>query len=301
MKRLKHSPPFPQRGASLVEAVVVIPLLLFIVLGVLQTAMVFYAKSNLNYAAHEAARAGSVNNASVASINLAFYKALVPYYGGGSTSAELATKLAQVTEDINTHAAVRVEILSPSQESFTDFNSPALQSQMKVTEEVIPNAALNELNCPRDQPGCPSDPKTNASGQSLADANLLKLRITYGIPQAKQMPLAGTFYTWALKQTGAGASDPYKLALIDAGRIPVITHTTLRMQSNAVRNAAMVSSPGPGNNGAPTDPGPVASEGGSGLPSCPWYDPNCAICSSGSTGDCGGGSGGGGGTCPAVK
>ncbi len=286
-----------QRGASLVEAAIVIPLLLFIFLGVLQTAMVFYAKSNLNYATFEAARAGSVNNADMAAITAAFQKALVPYYGGGNTTAELTAKLAQVAQDINTNGAMRIEILSPTTESFSDFNSPALQAQMRVTELVIPNVALDELSCPRDVPGCKSDSKTNSSGQSLADANLLKLRITYGIPQTKQMPLAGRFYTWALKQTGAAGADAFKLGLIQANRIPVVTHTTLRMQSNAVRNAAMVSSPGQGNAGVATDPGPLA--GGGGLPSCAWWDPSCAICSSGATGDCGGGGGGGGGgTCP---
>ena len=283
-----------QRGASLIEAAIVIPLLLFIFLGVLQTAMVFYAKSNLNYAAHESARAGSVSNASVSAITAGFHKALIPYYGGGRTLQELGDTLAKVTGDAG-NLAVQVEILSPTLESFTDYNSPALQTEMKVTEQVIPNAALDELRCPRDVPGCQWDPKTNAGGQSLADANLLKLRITYGIPPAKQMPIAGRFYTWALKQTGAGAAEPFKLALIEARRIPVVVHTTLRMQSNAIKNTAMVSSPGPGNGGVATDPGPVA--GGGSLPNCAWWDPSCAICSSGSTGDCGGG-GGGGGPCP---
>jgi TadE-like protein len=260
-----------QRGASLVEAIVVIPLLLFIVLAVMQAAMVFYAKSNVNYASFEAARAGSVNNARATAINLAFQKAMLPYYGGGRTEAELAASAAKVLTDLGS-AAVRVEILSPTPESFTDYNSPKLQAAMKVGEPVIPNVGLDELTCPRDMPGCASDPKSNASGQTLLDANLLKLRITYGIPKAKQMPMVGRFYTWALGKMGVGAGDAFQQALIAAERIPVVTQANVRMRSDAIKNTLMVSSPGPGNNGSPSDPGLPPTKP---LPECPISNPTC--------------------------
>lgn len=265
----------PQRGASLVEAIVVIPLLLFTVLAIMQAAMVFFAKSNVNYASFEAARAGSVNNASITSINLAFQKAMVPYYGGGTNADELKESAKNLAKDF----AVRVEILSPTQESFTDYNSPKLQSALKVGEPVIPNVGLDELSCPRDVPGCASDPKSNASGQTLLDANLLKLRITYGIPKAKQMPMVGRFYTWALGKMGVGAGDAFQQALIAAERIPVVTQAVVRMQSDAIKNTLMVSSPGPGNDGSPSDPGPGPVVGS--LPTCPWWDPACRSCADG--------------------
>jgi hypothetical protein len=264
-------PMLRQRGASLVEATVVLPLLLFITLAIMQAASVFYAKSNLNYAALEAARAGSVNNASAASIQLAFQKAMLPYYGGGRTAGELAATLAKVAADA-TSTVVRVEILSPTQESFSDYNSPRLQDVLKTAEPVIPNVGLDELTCPRDVPGCKSDPKGNASGQTLLDANLLKLRITYGIPERKQMPIVGTFYTWALGKMGSAGTDAFMQALIAANRIPVVTQAVVRMQSDAIKNTLMVSNPGPGNDGKPTDPGlpPVKP-----LPDCPPANPTC--------------------------
>lgn len=273
-----------QQGASLVEATIVFPIFIFTVLAIMQAAMVYYAKSNVNYAAFEAARAGSTNNASVASINLAFQKAMIPYYGGGTTEAELTKTLKdKVLGDLG-DTVVRVEILSPTQESFQDYNSPKLQAAMKVSEPVIPNVGLDELSCPRDVPGCKNDPKTNQSGQTLLDANLLKLRITYGIPDKKQMPMVGKFYTWALSKLNVGASDAFEAALIKAGRIPIVTSTVIRMQSDAIRNSLMISSPGPGNDGKPVDPGPPPSGGT--LPTCPWWDPACATCPDGNTGSC---------------
>jgi hypothetical protein len=145
---------------------------------------------------------------------------------------------------------------------------------------VIPNVGLDELDCPRDVPACPADPSRNASGQSLADANLLKLRVTYGIAPRKQLPLAGRFITWALGRLDAAQGDTFKQSLIDTQRIPIVAHTVMRMQSDAIRNEAMVSAPGPGNDGRPGDPGPPAA-GGS-LPTCAWWDPACTTCPSSS-------------------
>ena len=267
-----------QRGATLVEAVIVLPIFVFTVLAIMQAALVYYAKSNLNYATYEAARAGSVNSASVGAVTTGLSKGLIPYYGGGRTEKELLASSQKVAEDL-AEAPARIEILSPTQESFDDYNSPIAQAAHKTSEPVIPNVGLDELNCPRDVPSCNADPATNKSGQTLLDANLLKLRITYGIPKSKQMPMVGHFYTWALDTMGAGAGDPFKQSLLDAGRIPVVTHTVLRMQSDAIRNASMVSSPGPGNGGEPEDPGPPHA--GNPLPTCPWWDPACLSCPDG--------------------
>ncbi|HEY9105274.1 MAG TPA: TadE/TadG family type IV pilus assembly protein [Roseateles sp.] len=275
--RMPGRSPRSQRGAGLVESTIVLPTLLLLVLGMWQAALGYQAKSSVNYATFEAARAGAVNNASVTSITNAFNKAMISYYGGGNSVAELADSYARATGD--TALGMRVEVLSPTKESFDDFNSPALKAKYKTDEPVIPNVGLDELSCPRDVPGCKSDPKSNASGQTLQDANLLKLRITYGIPKEKQMPMVGRFYTWALGKLKAGEGDAFKQGLIDAGRIPVVSHVVVRMQSDPIRNSAMASIPGAGNNGTPTDPGPPASSPG--LPSCPWWDPSCSICTDG--------------------
>jgi len=264
-----------QGGASIVETMIVLPTLLLMVLGIWQAALAYHAKTSVNYASFEAARAGSVANASISSIHAAFQKAMLPYYGGGRTLAELGESAIKAAKDMDA-AGLRIEIISPTPESFADYGSPALKAALQSGEPVLPNVGLDELNCPRDVPGCASDPKTNASGQTLLDANLLKIRVTYGIPPSKQMPLLGKFYTWALSKMNAAGSDAFKQALIKAGRIPVVAHAVVRMQSDAIRNSAMVSSPGKGNEGNPTEPGPGPVEPG--LPTCPWWDPTCSTC-----------------------
>ncbi|WEN42642.1 hypothetical protein CKCBHOJB_02241 [Thauera sp. GDN1] len=261
--------PRAQRGATLVEFVVAGPLALFILLVLMQYALLFHARSQLNYAAFEAARAGTVANARLPAIRAAFDRAMTGYHGGGTTTAELAAARSRALAEA---PFARIEILSPTRESFDDYHSPALAARMGLSARVIPNTNLAHLDCPVDRSGCARDPAGNASGQTLQDANLLKLRITYGIPVARQIPLAGPFMARALAVLDPNDGDAFRAGLVAAGRIPVVTHTVMRMQSPAIE-AGNASLPGPGNAGTPSDPGPPPE--GPGLPACPLTDPAC--------------------------
>jgi hypothetical protein len=272
MRRSLPRSPFvscPQRGATLVEFVVVVPTVLFLLMNLIQYGLLYHTKSQLNYAAFEAARAGTTQNANPIEIRKAFTRAMTGYHGGGTSTAQLATSYAKAVAE---NPYVRIEILSPTKESFDDYHSPELASKLKTASRVIPNSNLAFIQCPVDNAGCNNDPKTNASGQTLADANLLKLRITYGVPERKQIPLAGRFMNWALGVLNSGDPDAFRQGLVAAKRIPVVTHTVMRMQSPAIENAN-ASLPGPGNDGKPTGPGPAPK--GDPLPKCSVTDPAC--------------------------
>lgn len=261
-----------QRGATLVEFVVVTPTLLFMLLALIDYGMLFHTKSQVNYATYEAARAGSVSNANPVEIRKAFLRAMTGYYGGGGTTSQLAQSYAKAVAD---SPYVQIEILSPTKESFDDYNSPALAAKLKIKSRVIPNSNLAFIKCPIDVPGCKSDPKTNASGQTLADANLLKIRITYGIPESKQIPFVRRFMSWILDQLNASDTDPFRQFLINAKRTPIVAHTVIRMQSPAYENGN-ASNPGPGNDGEPVDPDPgPGNDPGDDDPPCPKNDPEC--------------------------
>ena len=265
-----------QAGATLVEFVVITPLLLFMLLGVIQYGLLYHTKSQLNYATFEAARAGTVSNADPAKIRAAFTRAITGYYGGGTTTAQLAKSFAKAAAD-TTAANVRIEILSPTKESFDDYASPALASKLGTSSRVIPNTNIAFIKCPIDVPGCSNNPKTNASGQTLLDANLLKIRITYGIPERKQIPWVGRFMYKILQVLNPGDPDAFRAGLLAAKRIPVVAHTVMRMQSPAYENGN-ASIPGHGNEDSPKapDPGPNPQEPP--LPGCP---PGNAACTPG--------------------
>lgn len=268
-------------GAVIAEMIVAFPTTLMIGLTVMQVGLAFHAKNNLNFAVQEAARAGARSYASNAAIDAGLVRAMTAYYGGGRDLNELTQALARAAGDL-TPQAVRIEILSPTRESFEDYHSDALRTQLRNDPDLAPRFSNNERVLPLARPGfdpCasrppePCDPARNRSGQTLQDANLLKLRLTYGIPREKQVPLLGRFFTWALVRAG-NDTDAFRTALVQGGRIPIVVHTTVRMETPPIENDRMVSNPGPGNDGTPVDPGPPGQRDP--LPTCPVYDPTCA-------------------------
>ena len=51
-----------QRGVSMTETMIALPVLILFVMCVVQFGLIYRARLTLEYAAHEAARAGSLNN-----------------------------------------------------------------------------------------------------------------------------------------------------------------------------------------------------------------------------------------------
>ncbi len=259
-----------QRGAALIEFAVVGPVLTLLGLAVLQYGLLFFAKNGFNHAAFMAARAGAVANASLSSVQQAYVRALVPVYGGGRDGAELADAFARAQADVA--ANVRIELLNPTKESFDDWNDPALQRTLGQGRRVIPNANLAFKD--------PAEIKAH-SGQNIHDANLIKLRITQGYQPA--VPLVRQIYSRYLKWLDPG-TDAFHTQLVEAGRIPVVTHVTLQMQSDAIEPDQPVSMPGPGNQGQPGDPGDPPVVGS---------PPQCTTIGCMAGGEGGGGGGGG--------
>jgi outer membrane protein OmpA-like peptidoglycan-associated protein/uncharacterized membrane protein (UPF0127 family) len=243
-------PPLRQRGAAVVELAVVGPLLTMLGLGSIQYSQLFFAKNTLDHAGFLAARAGSTGNAKMTGIESAFKEGLIPMFGGGETPAELADAMVKLNTEFAKGNRYRIEMLNPTKEAFQDFNDPALQALLKTQgKRVISNRSL----------GLKPNKMGPTSGQTLQDANLIKLRITYGVKPS--VPIVSSIYKAYLKWQDTGG-DAVRTAMIGEGLVPVVTHVTMQMQSDAIEPDNPVSSPGPGNNGNPSDPGdpPVTTD-----------------------------------------
>jgi outer membrane protein OmpA-like peptidoglycan-associated protein len=240
-----------QRGSAMIEFAVVGPVLTLLGTTILQYSLLFNAKNVVNHASFMAARAGSMAHADLGTVTDAYTRALIPLYGGGRNAAELAEAFGKATADLVGNA--RIELLNPTKESFDDWNDADLQA--KYGKRAIPNGALASRD--------PSEVR-GASGQNIHDANLIKLKITHGYEL--KVPLAGTMMQFMMKWGDTG-KDPFVTALYDSRRIPIVTHVTLQMQSDALEPANPVSVPGPGNGGHPTDPG-FPEDPGKGPPRC---------------------------------
>lgn len=253
--------PMRQRGAAMVEFAVVGPLLILIGLASVQYGLIYNAKNVINHASFMGARAGAMANAKIETVRTSYIRAMVPLYGGGRNAQEIAASLARATQDFALHS--RIELLNPTRESFDDWHDPRLQTVLNTNgKRVIPNrhlarnlgdrAALVALGNNRDVQNVSGSLVKNRSGQSLADANMLKIRVTHGYQPS--VPLMGMIYTKFLKWMDTG-QDAFATALLNQGRIPVVSHVMVQMHTDAIEGSN-ISAPGMGNNGQPQDPGP---------------------------------------------
>ena len=223
----------PQRGSAMVEFTVVGPLITLLGLALLQYGLLFFNKNQINHASFMAARAGTMAHAQLPDIRQAYLRAMVPLYGGGTSSAELAGAKARAAADLA--ANLRIDLLNPTRESFDDWSEPHLGK--KYGARAIPNAgqAYRDRNI------------GSRSGQSVQDANLIQIRITHGYEL--KIPLVRGIFKHYLSWLDDG-SDPFHTELIARGRLPVVAQATLHMQSDPVESDATVSMAGPdGGNG----------------------------------------------------
>ena len=230
-----------QRGAAMLEFVFAGSLISLIGTVALQYVLMFNAKNIVNHAGFMAARAGAMHHAQLSDIQDAYHRALIPLYGGGRNTQELAQALAKAVADTAGH--VRLEILNPTRESFEDWSDSALSQAKYDGRRAIPNANLGLRS---------RHTVKSKSGQNLQDANVLKLKITHGY--ALKVPLASTVTQFLLKWADDG-KDPFISGLYAQRRIPLVTHVTVQMQSDGVESANLISIPGQGNGGHPIDPG----------------------------------------------
>jgi hypothetical protein len=244
-----------QSGQSMVEFMIITPVMLLLVFGALQFALMYHAKTALNYAAFEAARAGALSNAQTAIIENAFARGMAPIYTHDDTVAEVEQARDRVRRDIS-NGLVFFEMINPNTNAFADFGVDLYGDG----DIYIPNDNLmyRPIN------------KGGTSEITVQDANLLKLRITYCYPLyvpfvnqfiirlMKSMPtedepwnagnqLAAGSPNEACLNTRSPDDDKWMEPLPDEvqARFPLVAQAIVRMQSAAIQppSAGMGSGP----------------------------------------------------------
>ena len=127
--------------------------------------------------------------------------------------------------------------------AFQDFGRPNARRQIE-----LPNDALTYR-----------DPQAGArSGESIQDANLLKVRVTYGAPLI--VPLVNRLIVAWVSTVTPGLS-PTERAYLAAGRLPIVAQAIVRLQTPALQSIAMTRGiPGAPNGGG--NPGMGGGPGG---------------------------------------
>ncbi len=163
-------------GQAMVEFLVVLPSFILLLFGSIQFALIFSAKTTLNYATFQAARIGSLNNATYSGIRKGLVRGLSPLFTA-SDSRDGPEVYADINEGVDSggnkrdatsevDAYVRIIRVSPGEALFSTSSS----GFGELNEDgalVIPNHQLMYRD---------SDTKSNVS---IQDANLLKIRVQY--------------------------------------------------------------------------------------------------------------------------
>jgi hypothetical protein len=175
-----------QRGQAMVETVVILAVVLLLLMGALQFALIYHAKVTLNYATFEAARAGALNHASRRAIEFALARGLAPLYTSVQPSASSFDKVGAVKDardrvigEINgadsevpddpADTAVCIQRLNPTDAAFNDYGIS--DPTGTLPDPIIPNDNLLFRST-----------EESGSGVSIQDANLLKIKVTYCHP-----------------------------------------------------------------------------------------------------------------------
>lgn len=242
-----------QTGQALVEWLVAFPVLMTLLGGALQFALVFSAKSTVDWATFEGVREATLNHGDPAALRAGLAKGLMPLFPNGTGASGYAAALAKATVAANNPLTTQVVMINPIASVAKAWTTTVNKQGQSVQE--IPNSRLIFTTlAPR-------------AGETLQAANLLKERVRYCAPLV--VPFVNTVIKTMM--TGPFApSSAWELHCYASGGMPIAAVATELMQS--ALDPSYVPS-----GAAPTPPPPPPTGGGGG----------------GGTGGGGGGAGGG--------
>lgn len=235
------------RGQSMVEFMIITPVMLLLVFGALQFAFLYHAKTALNYATFQTAREGAVNNAHMAIMENAFARNMAAIYTNDDTIDEVKEARDRIRQEI-ADGYVYIDVINPTSEMFDTFGvDPDGDGNREIPNDNLMYRPLT------------MEPM---SGVTVQDANLLKLRITYCYPM--YVPYVNRVLAIMLTQpnnpddcpgcTGDfQASGTVERQCLDAGRFPLNAQAIVRMHSPAWEDGIATSSAGSASGGSATD------------------------------------------------
>lgn len=179
-----------QKGQSLVEYLIILPSLLLIILGAIQMAFIYQAKSTLNYATFLAARQGAMNNGRLCvgagcfngGMELGLAYGLLPLHvrSDGNISK---TNIAKGLTDIPEYGKLQGTLLAvkqsnPMRQAYIETINPP-PAWVNVAKQR--NGYTGNLEVPNDNLMYRSTNNlgSGANSMNLQDGNLLKIKVTY--------------------------------------------------------------------------------------------------------------------------
>ena len=189
-----------QRGVSMVETLISLPVLLLIIFSSWQAALVYEAKTTLNHAAFMAARAGALNNMDFDRMYQALDDVLSIIENNDTVRAARGRDDARDIADIF--------IANPTREVFVGGNAWAISDGGSL---VLPNSNLSMRG------------NAERGGITIQDANILRIKVNYFYQMT--VPIVADIYGVLVGSTRGDSVWP---------TFPLTAVATVHMQSSAV-------------------------------------------------------------------
>jgi len=217
--RIESNPGKFNTAQAMVEFLIILPVMLLLVMGILQFAFIYQAKTTLNYAAFHTVRAGSLNNLSMSAMEMAFASNMAPLYASSyltiDTSDNCSSTFLNYTLPDGTNPGRQarlsgIQIMDSNTRGILDanidnFNSDSVICARRIVQEQIADGYVNitvvnpstnaftDFGVDIDVDGSTETaiPNDNLmyrdstlvggglSSQSIQDANLLKIHVGY--------------------------------------------------------------------------------------------------------------------------
>ncbi len=221
------------------EFLIILPVMLLLIFGAIQFALIYHAKITLNYAAFEAVRAGTLGQGKFDEVKEGFARGLAPLYSYFESDSN-----RRKNRDPNTTAQGQVEAFQMARDKiYKEFDSP---NKLIRIERLNPNdktflTFASDTTLPNENLKYRSSKAKGKAQVTVQDANLLHLRVTYWYPLYVPFVNKLIFNTFICHKQSAGFSgkwddDP---VCMDKGQDPVIPLTAtaiMRMQTPLVKS-----------------------------------------------------------------
>jgi hypothetical protein len=230
-----------EQGQGTLEWFIAFPVVMLLLGGIVQAALVFTTQSTLNWATFYGVREATINHGSVQALRTGLAKGLMPLYPGGKNpgAAQTATAYKAAVAAVDNPNQTDIQILNPTPGVIKAWTTTVNKDGQSVSE--VPNSRLIYTA------------NTTKAGETLQTANLYKTRIRFCYPL--MVPIVNT----AVKTLMTGLFKPasaWDAACYGSGGMPMAATATELMQSALyppeLANTAPANPTPPG--GTPTPP-----------------------------------------------
>ncbi|WP_276487544.1 TadE/TadG family type IV pilus assembly protein [Ectopseudomonas mendocina] len=218
------SPRRTEHGQAMVEFLIIIPVLIILIFGAVQAALIYSAKNGLNYATFQAARIGSMNSAQYTDMRRGLLRGMYPMFSQFPENERMERTALEVDN------FVLITRVSPSTAMFANYE----EDHEDLLGDGETRLAIRNSNLMHHQ--------NDGSGLSLQDANLLKIRVQYCmrliVPMVEHLLSSASAFNHrqtvaSFREVSRETTSEYEAVCRGRRGFVVTSEATVRMQSPA--------------------------------------------------------------------